>query len=83
MLAIAQVVVLMTPSMLAPTLFLMIRDVSDLGRKVFVMGLLLVSIVPLYRPLKFEAAYRRVRGQDIEKRDFGNEVDEPYFGDLQ
>ena len=61
MLAAAQVVVLLLPAMFSPVIFGAIRPCSIIGKKCIVIAILILSILPLVKLLKFEAAYRRVR----------------------
>ena len=88
MLATAQVCILMAPCCIAPTLYECIKKVPDIGQKLIIILLMILSLLPLIRLLKFEAAYRRVNKkkelkESSRKNSGDDDIDAPNFGGLQ
>ena len=74
--------VLLLPAMFAPVIFGVIKPCSIIGQKCIVIAILILSILPLVKLLKFEAAYRRVRKSKAEEAKAETDLDRPYFGNL-
>ena len=76
--------ILMAPCCLSAGIFIAIDNLSTVGRKVVVMSMLIVSVLPLIKLLKFEAAYRRLNSKREAEDEInqGDEIDVPEFGSL-
>ncbi len=59
MLAIMQIMALVLPSIIAPAMFILFRTI--IGQKSLALVMLLISVLPLVKLVKFEAAVRRLQ----------------------